>query len=151
VSLITLLNCQWEATFYRPNIDLSGPLNEDRTLLYRLNAVYEGSEGFRDFDQDVERVFVAPVLTWNISDNTDLTLEFNYLNDERPFDEGLAFGTGIPDIPYDRVFKIQTRRSVEEFGVGYQLNIVSVKTGRLATVSDFFHLMTSTSVSLPGA
>jgi len=48
-------------------------LNEDRTLLYRLNAVYEGSEGFRDFDQDVERVFVAPVLTWNISDNTDLT------------------------------------------------------------------------------
>jgi len=68
-------------------------LNEDRTLLYRLNAVYEG-KGFRDFDQDVERVFVAPVLTWNISDNTDLTLEFNYLNDERPFDEGLAFGTG---------------------------------------------------------
>jgi len=36
-------------------------LNEDRTLLYRLNAVYEGKEGFRDFDQDVERVFVAPV------------------------------------------------------------------------------------------
>jgi len=50
--------------------------------------------------------FVAPVLTWNISDNTDLTLEFNYLNDERPFDEGL-FSVGIPDIPYDRVFKIQ--------------------------------------------
>lgn len=109
--------------FYRPNIDLSGPLNEDRTLLYRLNAVYEGSEGFRDFDQDVERVFVAPVLTWNISDNTDLTLEFNYLNDERPFDEGLfAFGTGIPDIPYDRVFQDpDARRSVEELGVGYQL------------------------------
>jgi len=42
--------------FYRPNIDLSGPLNEDR-LLYRLNA-YEGSEGFRDFDQDVERVLL---------------------------------------------------------------------------------------------
>jgi len=121
VSLITLLNCQWEATVYRPNIDLSGPLNEDRTLLYRLNAVYEGSEGFRDFDQDVERVFVAPVLTWNISDNTDLTLEFNYLNDERPFDEGLLPSVQVPDIPYDRVFQDpNARRSVEEFGVGYQ-------------------------------
>jgi len=109
--------------FYRPNIDLSGPLNEDRTLLYRLNAVYEGGDRFRDFDQDVERVFVAPVLTWNISDNTELTLEFDYLNDQRPFDEGLfAFGTGIPDIPFDRIFQDpDASRSVEELGAGYQL------------------------------
>lgn len=109
--------------FYRPNIDLSGPLNEDRTLLYRLNAVYEGSDGFRDFDQNVDRVFVAPVFTWNISDNTDLTLEFDYLNDERPFDEGLvALGTGIPDIPFDRIFQDPDARiSIEELGVGYQL------------------------------
>lgn len=109
--------------FFRPNIDLSGPLNEDKTLLYRLNAVYEGSNGFRDFDQNVDRVFVAPVFTWNIGDNTDLTLEVDYLNDERPFDEGLvALGTGIPDIPYDRIFQDPDARiSIEELGVGYQL------------------------------
>jgi len=73
------------------------------------------------------------------------------LNDERPFDEGLAFGTGIPDIPYDRVFQDPNARRSVEFGVGYQLEHRFSETGRLATVSDFFHLMTSTSVSLPGA
>ncbi|MBW4641055.1 MAG: TonB-dependent siderophore receptor [Gloeocapsa sp. UFS-A4-WI-NPMV-4B04] len=109
--------------FYQPNIDLSGPLNSDRTLLYRLNAVYESNDGFRDFDQNVERVFVAPVLTWQIGDNTDLTLEFDYLNDERPFDEGLvAIGTGVADVPYERIFQNPDAvRTVEEFGAGYQL------------------------------
>lgn len=109
--------------FYRPNIDLSGPLDSDGRLLYRLNAVYESNDGFRDFDQNVERVFVAPVLTWNISDKTDLTLEFNYLNDQRPFDEGLvAIGRGVADVPYDRIFQNPDAiRTVEEIGAGYQL------------------------------
>jgi iron complex outermembrane receptor protein len=109
--------------FYRPNIDLSGSLNSDKTLLYRLNAVYEGNDGFRDFDQNVERVFAAPVLTWQVGENTDLTLEFDYLNDERPFDDGLvAIGTGVADVPRDRVFQNPDAvRTVEEFGAGYQL------------------------------
>lgn len=124
--------------FYQPNIDLSGPLNTDRTLVYRLNGVYESNDGFRDFDeviagsalerrstddQNVERVFVAPVLTWDISDKTALTLEFDYLNDERPFDDGLvAIGTGVAEVPSDRVFQNPDAvRTVEEFGAGYQL------------------------------
>lgn len=109
--------------FYQPNIDLSGSLDSDKTLLYRLNAVYESNDGFRDFDQNVERVFVAPVLTWQIGKNTDLTLEFDYLNDERPFDDGLvAIGTGVADVPRDRIFQNPDAvRTVEEFGAGYQL------------------------------
>lgn len=109
--------------FYRPSVDLSGPLNWDKTLLYRLNAVYESNDGFRDFDQNVERVFVAPVLTWKAGENTDLTIEFDYLNDERPFDDGLvAIGTGVADVQRDRVFQNSDAvRTVEDFGAGYQL------------------------------
>ena len=108
---------------YRPRIDISGPLNPDRSLRYRLNASYETSDGFRDFNQNVQRSFVAPVLSWNISDKTNLTLEFDYLNDKRPFDEGIvAIGDGIADIPYDRILtNLDAENRNEEFGGSYQL------------------------------
>ncbi|BAB74309.1 TonB-dependent siderophore receptor [Anabaena sp. FACHB-709] len=88
----------------RPTLDLSGPLNPERTLLYRLNAAYERGGNFRNFDTEVERFFISPVVTWKIGDRTDLRLELEYSNDKRPYDRGLvAFGTGIADIPFDRV------------------------------------------------
>lgn len=90
--------------FFRPELDISGPVSVDGEVLYRLNAVYETAEGFRDFDQDIERVFIAPVLSFEVDPRTDLILEFEYLNDERPFDRGLlAIDDGVADIPLDRV------------------------------------------------
>ena len=91
-------------SFFRPRIDFSGPLTSDGKLLYRLNALYQNDEGFRDFDQNIERQFISPVVTWKISDRTDITFELEYLNDKRPYDTGLlAFGNGIIDIPRDRI------------------------------------------------
>lgn len=88
----------------RPMLDFTGPLNPDETLLYRLNVAYENADSFRDFDQGIERIFVSPVLSWAISDQTDLSVEFEYLDDERPFDRGLiALGDEVADIPYERV------------------------------------------------
>jgi iron complex outermembrane receptor protein len=88
----------------RPTLDLSGPLNPERTVLYRLNAAYERGGNFRNFDTEVERFFISPVVSWKISDRTDLTFELEYSNDKRPYDRGLvAFGTGVADIPFDRV------------------------------------------------
>ena len=88
----------------RPRIDVSGPLTADGQLLYRLNAVYLSNEGFRDFDETVERFFISPALTWRMSDRTDLNLQLEYLNDSRPYDPGLvAFGDGVAAIPRDRI------------------------------------------------
>jgi iron complex outermembrane receptor protein len=67
---------------FRPSIDISGPLNSDKTLLYRLNSVYETSDGFRDFDQDIQRFFISPTLKWEIGQATNLTVQFDYLNDD---------------------------------------------------------------------
>ncbi len=63
---------------YRPTIDLSGPLNEDKSLLYRLNLAYQNSDSFRDFNS-TERILIAPTLKWEISDRTILNLDFEYL------------------------------------------------------------------------
>ncbi|NEQ20722.1 MAG: TonB-dependent siderophore receptor, partial [Microcoleus sp. SIO2G3] len=90
--------------FIRPTIDFSGPLNSDRSLLYRLNVAYENGDYFRDYDQEIERFFISPVVTWQISEQTDVTFEFEYLEDKRPFDRGLiAVGREIADIPFDRI------------------------------------------------
>ncbi|MEM6435545.1 MAG: TonB-dependent receptor [Cyanobacteria bacterium P01_D01_bin.115] len=86
-----------------PTIDISGPLTEDRRLLYRLNAAYSTEDYFRDFDTDIERFFFAPVVSGQINENTDLTVYLEYLNEERPADFGLiAIGEEVADIPFDR-------------------------------------------------
>lgn len=88
----------------RPSVDLSGPLTDDANVRYRVNAVVENSEGFRGFTQNIQRTFIAPVIAWDISDRTRLTVEAEYLDDQRPYDTGtVAFGRGILNIPRDRI------------------------------------------------
>jgi len=89
--------------FYRPTIDFSAPLTSDKKLAYRLNVAYENADSFRD-GVETERFFVAPVLSWQISDDTELTLEFSYLNDKRPVDRGLVVLSDdeVADIPFSR-------------------------------------------------
>ncbi|WP_144051194.1 TonB-dependent siderophore receptor [Calothrix sp. PCC 7507] len=72
---------------YRPSIDISGPLNSERTLLYRLNTAYESSGSFIDF-VDQESFFIAPTLTYKISDATSLTFEYEYSKVNRTYYDG---------------------------------------------------------------
>lgn len=84
---------------FRPSVDLSGPLAEDGSLSYRLNAAYQIEDDFRDFDVDRERFLVAPVLSWDISDRTNLTLLLEYNQERTPANAGtLAFEDGVLDI-----------------------------------------------------
>jgi iron complex outermembrane receptor protein len=75
--------------FVRPRIDISELLTDDGRLRYRLNALYSTGESFRGFDQEDKRFFIAPVVSWKISDRTDLTVSLEYTDDKRPVDLGL--------------------------------------------------------------
>lgn len=103
-------------------IDFSGPLDENGNVLYRLNALYRDGAYYRDFDADVERAFIAPVVQWNISDRTDLNLFLEYSDEQRPYDTGLvAIGDGIPDIPFDRnLSQLEDINEATYFRTGYQ-------------------------------
>ena len=89
--------------FYRPTLDFSAPLTEDGDLAYRLNVAYENADSFRE-GVETERFFIAPTLSWQISDDTELTVEFSYLNDNRPIDRGLVVLSDdeVADIPLSR-------------------------------------------------
>lgn len=62
---------------YSGIIDLTGSLNADETLLYRLNAFADTTESFVDF-YERQRYNIAPVLTWQISDQTTITFDGEY-------------------------------------------------------------------------
>ncbi|MEH2122754.1 TonB-dependent siderophore receptor [Nostoc sp.] len=84
-------------SFYQPTLDISGPLNSDKTLLYRLNASYITTESFIDFFYN-QRYIIAPVLSWQISKNTKLTFESEFRDQQQYPRTGLpAVGTVLPN------------------------------------------------------
>ncbi len=110
-------------SFISPSIDFSGPLTKDGNVLYRLNALYRSSDGIQDVDENIERFYISPVVTWKVGKNTDLNFELEYANDDRPPSYGVpAIGEEIADIPFDQITNEPDDFGSEEFlSVGYDL------------------------------
>ena len=108
---------------FQYNLDFSDAIDSEKSLLYRFNANVEYSDGFRDFEQDLTRLSLAPTISWQIGDNTDLLIDFSYLNEDRPFDRGIvAIGDDVADIPYDRIFQQpDDNYELEQITASYQL------------------------------
>lgn len=104
--------------FYRATIDSTGPVNSQRNLLYRLNVAYENDNGFRD-ESYLRRFFIAPVMTWVLSDDTVFTVEGEYQNYQSSFDGGLiAPGGDVGFLPFKRFLgEPRDTRRLEEFKV----------------------------------
>ncbi|WP_322742391.1 TonB-dependent siderophore receptor [Gloeocapsopsis crepidinum] len=62
---------------YQPSIDLSGPLTENDSVLYRFIANYQGSSDFQGF-ADSRLTTIAPSLTFNLGERTELDLYYEY-------------------------------------------------------------------------
>ncbi|MEH1894400.1 MAG: TonB-dependent siderophore receptor [Nostoc sp.] len=65
--------------YYQPSIDFSGPLNTDKTALYRFIATYQDSSGSQDFVH-TNITTIAPSITLKLGDRTDLNLYYEYTN-----------------------------------------------------------------------
>ena len=87
--------------YYRPSIDISGPLTADKKLLYRLNTAYESAGNFVDFVNS-QTFSIAPVLTYKFSENTKLTFEYEYSKLERVFNDGLPPLPIVFQLPINR-------------------------------------------------
>ncbi|MGD1903860.1 MAG: TonB-dependent siderophore receptor [Geitlerinemataceae cyanobacterium] len=102
---------------------LPWPLTADGSVRYRLNALYRTEDYHRDYNTDVERVFIAPVIAIDIDDDTDLILELEYSDDKRPNDFGLvAIGDEVIDVPFDRALSNPDEAAeTESLRLGYRL------------------------------
>ncbi|BAV63604.1 TonB-dependent siderophore receptor [Sphingobium cloacae] len=85
-------------------VDANAPLNSAGTLLGRLNLTYRDADSFVR-NAGINRIFVAPAITWRAGPDTSLTVLGRYQRDhDNPISPLPAYGTvlpGVVDIPED--------------------------------------------------
>lgn len=112
--------------FYQGAIDLSGPLNDSKTLLYRLNTGYQSRNSYVDFFNQ-KQFSIFPVFRWDISKHTHITLEGEYIDQNELLDGGLpVYGTVLPNlngkIPRGTYLgEPDTRYYIRQYRLGYRL------------------------------
>ncbi|MCI9845800.1 TonB-dependent receptor [Flavobacterium pectinovorum] len=62
--------------FYRASIDLDGKFDKDGKFLYRFNGAFQKKGSHRPFEHN-DRYVIAPVFSYQLSDKTKVTLEYN--------------------------------------------------------------------------
>lgn len=82
-------------------LDTTGPLPGTENLNYRLIAQTNQGDTFRDFIKD-EQVFVNPMLSWQATPTLRFDASFEYIADDRLFDNGLPAIGGAVTLPFDR-------------------------------------------------
>ncbi len=82
--------------------DAAGPLGAGERFGYRLNGGAENRRSFREF-VETDRLFLAPVLTWQATPDTTVALEGEFLRNDQTFDRGVvAVGNRLGVIPRSR-------------------------------------------------
>ncbi|HSF52194.1 MAG TPA: TonB-dependent receptor [Algoriphagus sp.] len=81
---------------FRALADFTGPANESKTLLYRLNFGFEDTQSFRDLQFDKNLVF-APSISFLPSDKTRVNLDLVYNSSKSRLDRGQS---AFEDDPY---------------------------------------------------
>lgn len=70
--------------------DFTGPLDRNKSLLYRLNLGHQVTDGFRDL-QNEKNTIVAPSFSFLVSDKTQINLDLVYQNSDGKLDRGQSF------------------------------------------------------------
>ncbi|SRX53875.1 TonB-dependent receptor [Aequorivita sp. CIP111184] len=71
----------------RTTADFTGPINEKKTLLYRLNLAYENSDSFRNL-QEFKSYMIAPSISFLPSDKTSVNFDLVISNYDGKLDRG---------------------------------------------------------------
>jgi len=77
---------------FRALADATGPMNDSKTLLYRLNIAYENSQSFRDL-QFEKNIVIAPSISFLPTDNTRLNFDLVYNKSNSRVDRGQSVFT----------------------------------------------------------
>lgn len=78
-----------DANGYDVSMDVTGPIDAERRLLYRFVAQTNDTDTFRDRTFN-KGAYVAPSLTWKLSRATSATVGFEYRRSESAYDQYLV-------------------------------------------------------------
>ncbi|MBF9236568.1 TonB-dependent siderophore receptor [Hymenobacter sp. BT683] len=74
---------------FKPMFDVYGAVGQSTKVAFRLNGTYEQANSYRDVVKS-DRVYVNPSLLFRLSPKTSLTVEGDYLRDNRTPDYGVG-------------------------------------------------------------
>lgn len=74
---------------YRSSLDVNTPLDDESTMLYRMNLAVEDNKSFRDY-RSSERQFFAPAFSWELSPQTRLLVQAEVIRSSQVFDRGVV-------------------------------------------------------------
>lgn len=74
---------------YRALADVTGPLNQKKTFLYRMNLEYENKKSFRDLIFD-KNIVIAPSISYLPSQKTRINVDLVYNQSKGRMDRGQA-------------------------------------------------------------
>ncbi|GJM62518.1 TonB-dependent receptor [Persicobacter diffluens] len=81
---------------WQANVDATGPVGQSEKFLYRVNAGYSNTAGFRDL-QGQESFYVAPSFSFLPTNSTRINLDLVYQGDRMKIDRGQAVYDGSND------------------------------------------------------
>lgn len=85
----------------RPAFDIQTVLDKSKTIAFRLNGAYERADSYRPIIHS-NRVYINPSLEWRPDDKTTVTLEMDYLNDNRtPYTSSVNLSNDTEENLYD--------------------------------------------------
>ncbi|WP_416443596.1 TonB-dependent siderophore receptor [Leeuwenhoekiella sp. A16] len=125
----------------RPTFDVYGPINEKKTLAFRIDGALERADNYRAGISS-ERFYINPSLQWKLSNKTTLTLEMDYFDDSRTPDVGtvnLAENdvNAIYDLPHDVFLGYKNDRSITE-NTTYAIRLDHALTDKLTLKGAFY-------------
>ncbi|OQP47143.1 TonB-dependent receptor [Niastella yeongjuensis] len=77
---------------FRALADATGPMNDSKTLLYRMNIAYENAQSFRDL-QFEKNIVLAPSISFLPTDKTRLNFDLVYNKSNSRIDRGQSVFT----------------------------------------------------------
>jgi iron complex outermembrane receptor protein len=120
----------------------AGLANESKSLAFRLNGIWQESDGFRD-NKDNKNFAINPAFTWRIDDLSAVTVNFEYVKSDYAPDSGLplqfnltpqfTFVPAIPDVSRERSYQTPLDDSDQELLRGrmdYQRELSEIVTLR---------------------
>lgn len=129
---------------FRTTIDATGPLDSDKTVLYRMNYSYFASDSFQTKAPNSTSHFLAPSLTWRPNDRFEANINIEF-KDANPLNSaGIpAIGNKPANIPITTYIggtssnKVNVDHKLVDFKWTYKLNDSwKISNGLSATFDD---------------
>lgn len=127
---------------FRPTFDVQSVLDKDRTIAFRLNGAYERADSYKKH-VSTNRVYINPSLEWRPDEKTTITLELDYLNENKTPDPGTVNLNGdsieaLYKMPNDKFLGFSTD-NVENKTLTYAARITRQLADKISIRAAYFN------------